>query len=1173
MASIATAGLEVHEAGRALRVQTEAPHLVSMGSGRLSTAVTLHPLPEGKITLGSNRDADILVAGTGVEPVHCAIENNNGVVTLHPINGNTFVDGVPINSPVRLAQGCMLSIGRSNYMRFNHPAEAKHLRSVLPHSRISMAPISFALSDNQPQENHHLERKPPVAPRKSPRNSCSDDEIGFLGKLTKFEMLSKQNRSNCVSPKVFPAGSLTTNVPADQILGHSRSSSLVSLTKSPVNGNLDSPPQNSISYHDETRQRSDSRLGTPTRSNTTNLQCQNHNQVRMYSAETYLKTCKPYYRESNSKNVRSPSLGMTTPKIVAARSGDLMSRSMTCQNSNELDHLADGDFNMSQSLIVTKTTTTEFLQLEKYGSNPSICNANIDGDSNPAIWRPSTAHGFGSNPNIKRIQPPSPAFNRNPRYSEQKRVYARVKSPTPSVGSGCSLEELRERQADAENKRREAETKRKQAQEERLREQEVERQEKMRLEEILAMCAEYERQSTIEKPRQANRIITNGSLPRDKRLGYTSPFDSPKSPSKNQPHFSFDTGKQTSLGTSSYENVSVQNSKVIFQNGNSPVNRKDHSAQIENYSYDVPVGSPHATTSNSNQTAKYSNVHNTNGNYNYSGSVSRGSNYENVIIGTNRNSCTNETDNYIKADDDTKASPSMYGTIRLNGKKIESQATQNGNANLYENIVISPMTRNNNQNHSMPKKNGPLSNSCEMIENKLAISNDDLLEAIEQLSMLSKPKEICMTPKRNNSEKDNAKSNEVKADKERKQLEEEDRKKYIEFLQNEKLHILGNMDVLKRSVAEIEIQEEEISRELELEKALLSAEYESESLKLTQDEGEKIKVQMRINELEREMAEDNATHSNLQAEAKQRVQKAQQFCARLDEQLINCMDEITQQNIADKLATQQDILESERKAFEDLEFHHLEEEASKLATREELQRYLSELTNKIESRKSQLNHLESQRSEIKNTATKEARCLERQKLGHLKRLEEARNRVREINEELGCLAQNTAEYSEEKRSPSREDFDRISRVTNDSPIVNNQGSLGRKTIESLKEIERNRQLHLAKQGSQVISEERRRVEELKRRVQDEVRSQWEERKMNCASFNSVESGEESSSYSTGPTESGSGSSDGAEGANSEKLSPSKLSELTSPSPGPSNNSYTLLQNDNLMKNDITTNKR
>lgn len=52
-AGMATAGLEVREAGRALRVQTEAPHLVSTGSGRLSTAVTLHPLPEGKACLST----------------------------------------------------------------------------------------------------------------------------------------------------------------------------------------------------------------------------------------------------------------------------------------------------------------------------------------------------------------------------------------------------------------------------------------------------------------------------------------------------------------------------------------------------------------------------------------------------------------------------------------------------------------------------------------------------------------------------------------------------------------------------------------------------------------------------------------------------------------------------------------------------------------------------------------------------------------------------------------------------------------------------------------------------------------------------------------------------------------------------------------------------------------
>lgn len=132
-----------------------------------------------------------------------------------------------------------------------------------------------------------------------------------------------------------------------------------------------------------------------------------------------------------------------------------------------------------------------------------------------------------------------------------------------------------------------------------------------------------------------------------------------------------------------------------------------------------------------------------------------------------------------------------------------------------------------------------------------------------------------------------------------------------------------------------------------MEKALLSAEYESESLKLTQEESEKIKVQMRINELEREMAEDNTTQAKLQAEAKQRVQRAQQAYARLEEELTRNADgtgeereegEGEVEDIAEKLAAQQDILETERKAFEDLEFHHLEEEASKLATREELQR-------------------------------------------------------------------------------------------------------------------------------------------------------------------------------------------------------------------------------------------
>lgn len=44
--------------------------------------------------------------------------------------------------------GCMISIGRSNYLRFNHPEEANLMKSVLPNTRISMAPIQFLQNEN-----------------------------------------------------------------------------------------------------------------------------------------------------------------------------------------------------------------------------------------------------------------------------------------------------------------------------------------------------------------------------------------------------------------------------------------------------------------------------------------------------------------------------------------------------------------------------------------------------------------------------------------------------------------------------------------------------------------------------------------------------------------------------------------------------------------------------------------------------------------------------------------------------------------------------------------------------------------------------------------------------------------------------------------------------------------
>ncbi|XP_048824320.1 pleckstrin homology-like domain family B member 1 isoform X9 [Lagopus muta] len=123
--------LDLIDTGKGLKVQTEKPHLVSLGSGRLSTAITLLPLEEGRTTIGTAAK-DIVLQGPGLAPEHCYIENVRGTLTLHPCNNACTIDGVMIQRPTRLTQGCTICLGQATFLRFNHPAEAKWMKSMIP---------------------------------------------------------------------------------------------------------------------------------------------------------------------------------------------------------------------------------------------------------------------------------------------------------------------------------------------------------------------------------------------------------------------------------------------------------------------------------------------------------------------------------------------------------------------------------------------------------------------------------------------------------------------------------------------------------------------------------------------------------------------------------------------------------------------------------------------------------------------------------------------------------------------------------------------------------------------------------------------------------------------------------------------------------------------------------
>nr|XP_023958818.2 pleckstrin homology-like domain family B member 1 isoform X22 [Chrysemys picta bellii] len=130
-AIIQNSPLDLIDMGKGLKVQTDKPHLVSLGSGRLSTAITLLPLGEGRTMIGSAAK-DIVLQGAGLASEHCYIENVCGTLTLHPCGNACAVDGLQVKQPTRLTQGCMICLGQSTFLRFNHPAEAKWMKSMIP---------------------------------------------------------------------------------------------------------------------------------------------------------------------------------------------------------------------------------------------------------------------------------------------------------------------------------------------------------------------------------------------------------------------------------------------------------------------------------------------------------------------------------------------------------------------------------------------------------------------------------------------------------------------------------------------------------------------------------------------------------------------------------------------------------------------------------------------------------------------------------------------------------------------------------------------------------------------------------------------------------------------------------------------------------------------------------
>ncbi|XP_016067791.1 PREDICTED: stAR-related lipid transfer protein 9 isoform X2 [Miniopterus natalensis] len=113
-------------------IDSSLPHLMALEDDVLSTGVVLYHLKEGTTKIGridSEQEQDIVLQGQWIERDHCTITSACGVVILRPAQGaRCIVNGREVTASCRLTQGAVITLGKAQTFRFNHPAEAAVLR-------------------------------------------------------------------------------------------------------------------------------------------------------------------------------------------------------------------------------------------------------------------------------------------------------------------------------------------------------------------------------------------------------------------------------------------------------------------------------------------------------------------------------------------------------------------------------------------------------------------------------------------------------------------------------------------------------------------------------------------------------------------------------------------------------------------------------------------------------------------------------------------------------------------------------------------------------------------------------------------------------------------------------------------------------------------------------------
>lgn len=200
---------------------------------------------------------------------------------------------------------------------------------------------------------------------------------------------------------------------------------------------------------------------------------------------------------------------------------------------------------------------------------------------------------------------------------------------------------------------------------------------------------------------------------------------------------------------------------------------------------------------------------------------------------------------------------------------------------------------------------------------------------IENLQKYSENNEFSNVPEKNRPENGvSGNSFKVNGEFSKTDDEKEDVEEALNELKKTKVNILGKIRDLKIEISDLQRQENEMFHEFDMEKSLVAAEMTTEAEKLQELENKLFDLKANMKRMEIQRISNQTSQEVQQIKLKNGIEVKQNQIDELEKRIFDKRrnDEDVSE-LEETLNATVDALENDKKSFEDLEFHYLEEEA------------------------------------------------------------------------------------------------------------------------------------------------------------------------------------------------------------------------------------------------------